>query len=252
LALLNLKTEYQLDLFKIWKTQSLSEPTKGLLFNLMELVEVFIKENAPGALYGEWAKKEECWTAIKENDFGIDYSEMKQDFISPDSPKRKSLTEDEVNLKIINQEIDLIKSVSSDKWEVIEKWGAKTRQLSRFLQDIALNISVSIKNNKSINDSLRTKGISILETIIHEVPELLEIEESNKQITIKETNKSKVKVDVSLIGKMVEWDSRVKILTPKQRSYVADFAYGLKKINSFHEKNLMIYYEKLKAVGFKE
>jgi hypothetical protein len=227
LALLNLKTEYQLDLFKIWKTQSLSEPTKGLLFNLMELVEVFIKENAPGALYGEWAKKEECWTAIKENDFGIDYSEMKQDFISPDSPKRKSLTEDEVNLKIINQEIDLIKSVSSDKWEVIEKWGAKTRQLSRFLQDIALNISVSIKNNKSINDSLRTKGISILETIIHEVPELLEIEESNKQITIKETNKSKVKVDVSLIGKMVEWDSRVKILTPKQRSYVADFAANI-------------------------
>jgi len=252
LALLNLKTEYQLDLFKIWKNQSLSEPTKGLLFHLMKLVELFIKENAPGALYGEWAKKEECWTAMKENDFGIDYSVLKQDFISPDSPKRKNLTEDEVNLKIINQEINLIKSVSSDKWEVIQKWGAKTGQLSRYLQDIALNISVSIKNNKSIHDNLRKKGIKILETIIHEAPELLEIEESNKQTTIKETNKSKVKVDVNLIGKMVEWDSRVKILTPKQLSYVADFAYGLKKINSFHEKNLMIYYEKLKAAGFKE
>ncbi len=252
LALLNLKTEYQLDLFKIWKNQSLSEPTKGLLFHLMKLVELFIKENAPGALYGEWAKKEECWTAMKENDFGIDCSVLKQDFISPDSPKRKNLTEDEVNLKIINQEINLIKSVSSDKWEVIQKWGAKTGQLSRYLQDIALNISVSIKNNKSIHDNLRKKGIKILETIIHEAPELLEIEESNKQTTIKETNKSKVKVDVNLIGKMVEWDSRVKILTPKQLSYVADFAYGLKKINSFHEKNLMIYYEKLKAAGFKE
>jgi hypothetical protein len=108
LALLNLKTEYQLDLFKIWKTQSLSEPTKGLLFNLMELVEVFIKENAPGALYGEWAKKEECWTAIKENDFGIDYSEMKQDFISPDSPKRKSLTEDETDFEKLLRKIPRI------------------------------------------------------------------------------------------------------------------------------------------------
>lgn len=251
LALLNLKTGYKLDLYKIWRSQSLSELTKGLLYNLMESVEAFIKENAPGALYGEWAKKEECWTSIKENDFDIDYSELKQDFISSDSPKRKSLTEDDVNLKIINQEIELIKSVSSDKWEVIEKWGAKTGQLSRYLQDVALNISVSIKNKRSINDSLRTKGISILETIINEAPEILETEGNSKQTPTTETKKSNIKVDANLIGKMVEWDSRVKILSAKQRSYVSDFAYGLKKINSFHEKNLMIYYEKLKAVGFK-
>jgi hypothetical protein len=252
LALLNLKTEYQLDLYKIWKSQSLSENTKGLLYNLMESVESFIKENAPGALYGEWAKKEECWTSIKENNFDIDYSELKQDFISPGSPKRKSLTEDDVNLKIINQEVELIKSVSPDKWGVIEKWGAKTGQLSRYLQDVALNISVSIKNKKSINDSLRTKGISILESIISEAPEILETEDNSKQTPASETKKSNIKVDTNLIGKMVEWDSRVKILSAKQRSYVSDFAYGLKKINSFHEKNLMIYYEKLKAAGFKE
>ncbi len=27
---------------------------------------------------------------------------------------------------------------------------------------------------------------------------------------------------------MIEWDSRVKILTVNQRSYLTDFAYGLK------------------------
>ena len=74
----------------------------------------------------------------------------------------------------------------------------------------------------------------------------------NKPINAKAIKKQITKVDVGLIAKMVEWDSRVKVLSSNQRSYVSDFAYGLKKINSFHEKNLLIYYEKLKAAGFNE
>jgi hypothetical protein len=54
----------------------------------MESVETFIKKNAPGALYGEWAKKEECWNSIKENDFSIDFNELKSEFINTATPKR--------------------------------------------------------------------------------------------------------------------------------------------------------------------
>jgi hypothetical protein len=61
---------------------------KSVLFNLMESVETFIKKNAPGALYGEWAKKEECWNLIKENDFSIDFNELKSEFINTATPKR--------------------------------------------------------------------------------------------------------------------------------------------------------------------
>jgi hypothetical protein len=217
----------------------------------MELVETFIKRNAPGALYGEWAKKEECWNAIKENNFGIDFNELKSEFINTATPKRKSISEAEINYKIIEQEIELIKSISSDTWDAIEKWGAKTGKLSKYLQDIALNISISIKNNKSITDNLRIKAISIIEIIIHEAPEFIEIENSNKPIKTEENCKVIVKVDAKLTAKMVEWDSRVRILSSNQRSYISDFAYGLKKINSFHERNLLLYYEKLKAAGFK-
>jgi mRNA-degrading endonuclease YafQ of YafQ-DinJ toxin-antitoxin module len=251
LSFLNLKTEYKIDLYKIWKNQALSEKMKSLLFNLMESVETFIKNNAPGALYGEWAKKEECWIAMKEHNFGIDFNELKSEFISPATPKRKSITEDEINYKIIEQEIELIKSISSDIWDVIEKWGAKTGKLSKYMQDVALNISVVIKNKKSISDSMRTKAISIIEILIHEAPEIIEMEKSIETIKTTENDKVKAKVDPKLIEKMVEWDSRVRILSSNQRSYISDFAYGLKKINSFHEKNLLLYYEKLKAAGFK-
>ncbi len=249
-ALLHFKTEYKIDLYKIWKKQSLSENLKTTLFDLMEDVESFIKKNAPGSLYGEWAKKEECWVMLKESNIEIRIEKLKPDFIDSKTPIRKSLSDDDVNQKIINQEIALIKSISSKNWEIIERWGAKTGLLSQYFQDIALNISVSIKNNRNIGENLRIKGISILEFVIYEVPELLESEQPEKD---NETiPKSESSIDDKLILKMVEWDSRVKILTVKQRGYLTDFAYGLKKLNVFHERNIKIYLEKLRIAGFKE
>lgn len=251
-ALLHIKSEYKIDLYKLWKQQSLSETLKTTLFNLMEEVETFIKNNAPGSLYGEWAKKEECWIMLKESDIEISVDELKSDFIDSKSPIRKSLSDDDVNQKIINQEIALIKSISPANWEIIERWGAKTGLLSQYLQDIALNLSVSIKNNRSISENLRKKGISILELVVHDAPELLESEQPEEESETRKKTKSNSKINEKLILKMIEWDSRVKILTVNQRSYLTDFAYGLKKTNSFHEKNIKIYLEKLKVEGFKE
>ena len=251
-ALLHIKSEYKIDLYKLWKQQSLSETLKTTLFNLMEEVETFIKNNAPGSLYGEWAKKEECWIMLKESDIEISVDELNSDFIDSKSPIRKSLSDDDVNQKIINQEIALIKSISAANWEIIERWGAKTGLLSQYLQDIALNLSVSIKKNISISEHLRAKGITILEIVVHEASELLEPNQSEIESNWESNSKSDIKINEQLILKMVDWESRVKIFSLKQRSYLSDFAYGLKKINDFHEKNIRIYLEKLKVAGFKE
>ena len=51
--------------------------------------------------------------------------------------------------------------------------------------------------------------------------------------------------------KMYEWDSVAKILSDNERAYIADFAWGLKKINKFHEENVRRHLKKLKANGFK-
>lgn len=68
LALISYKKEVEINLSDIWKKQSISEELQTSIYNLMVQVEQFIKENAPGSLYGEWAKKEECWTRIKTTD----------------------------------------------------------------------------------------------------------------------------------------------------------------------------------------
>ncbi len=65
LALLSLKKGNSIKLKEIWKKQALPEALQTTIYNLMVQVEGFIKQNAPGALYGEWAKKEECWIELK-------------------------------------------------------------------------------------------------------------------------------------------------------------------------------------------
>jgi len=65
LSLLSYKKVAGMDLSEIWKKQVISDELQTIIYDLMIEVEQFIKNNAPGALYGEWAKKEECWTQVK-------------------------------------------------------------------------------------------------------------------------------------------------------------------------------------------
>lgn len=58
-------------------------------------------------------------------------------------------------------------------------------------------------------------------------------------------------VDEKLIKNMIEWGSKHKCLSSSEINYLTDFAYSLKKINSFHEGNIRRYLEKMNQKGFK-
>jgi hypothetical protein len=60
-----------------------------------------------------------------------------------------------------------------------------------------------------------------------------------------------VRVDELVMRKMFEWDSVAKILSHKERAYIADFAWGLKKLDSFHTKIVKRHLETLVKSGFK-
>jgi hypothetical protein len=62
--------------------------------------------------------------------------------------------------------------------------------------------------------------------------------------------KEKTKIDESLMVQMVEWDSRRKILTNNERQYLSEYAYGFKKLNSFHENIVRTHLQKLTDSGF--
>jgi hypothetical protein len=117
LALLNKLTDGKLNFYKVWKAQTISSELVSFLYDLMILVENFIKTNAPGSLYGEWAKKENCWEAVKLNNFKMDVSRIAADIAGKsDLLQRKVILESESEQLLISEELERIKSVPHVIW----------------------------------------------------------------------------------------------------------------------------------------
>jgi hypothetical protein len=248
LAWLGFKLDYKLDLYKIWKQQSLSATLKTKLHEAMSKIEDYIKTKAPGSLYGEWAKKEECWNAIKNESFEIDLESLKSDLENKLSEKRKKLTEDEVESQLIQAEVDFIKSIPIAKWLEISRIGLEIEDMTQHLKDRAINIQSSLRLNKQLSENQRKDAIKIIENILASSPNFFdEASEPSRMLEAKSNNK----INTDLLTKMVVWDTKAKVLSAKELQYIADFAYGLKTLNDFHEKNIKRHLSRLQDAGFK-
>jgi len=237
ISLLNFHTNNKLDLYKIWKNQSISEQLKDLMYDLMVKVENFIKENAPGSLYGEWAKKEECWNELKKQNFKIDFKQiLKQDFEdSTNSSQRKRIADEETEQVQIQEEIDKLKSVPPKIWRKIEDWGRTTELMSEQQKTIAYNLSGRVRNNTRISDQERQTGIMILDLVIEKAPELLdEIDELSEQ---QNHQPAKQKITIDVIKKIVKWDKKNKRLKGFEYTFMSELAEGKKILT---DKNKLI------------
>ena len=67
---------------------------------------------------------------------------------------------------------------------------------------------------------------------------------------MKQNDLSQIILSDILLRRMSEWEAKNRVLTVKERSYLADFAYGLKKRNDFHDKNLKRHLGSLLKNGF--
>ena len=86
LSLLNIITEGRLDLYRIWKNQSISSALSDFIYDLMKQVNEFILNESPVSHYIEWAKKEECWLKVRSNEWAYSLDEIRQDFIDEKNP----------------------------------------------------------------------------------------------------------------------------------------------------------------------
>lgn len=249
---LGYKLEYKLDLYKIWKKQELSSALKDILRKIMINVEEFIREKAPGSLYGEWAKKEECWSKTKEEGFGINLSVLSDD-MENEPTSRRNITESDIENSLIQSELKLIKSIPVSKWNEINKLGSYIEDLTLRLKDRAINIMSTLKLNKDLTDKQRKDAIVIIDIIVQKSPEFFEgldetTENDENDESVQASDEYKITDD--LLKKMIDWDSKAKVLSDNELQYVADFAYGLKGLNTFHENNLRRHLDRLINAGF--
>ncbi len=254
ISYLTYRTECKLDLYKIWKNQEISEPLKTLLYQLMVQVEAAIKMSAEkyhGALYGEWAKKEDCWMDLKKQELDIDFSTIKSDFEDPKNTSlRKRMVDEETTQVQIQEEIEKLKSIPPPVWHNIEEWGKTTGELSEQKKAIAFNLSGRVRNNSKISDFERQAGIAILDLVIEKAPELLDqIDEINSK---EKEHIEGQNITLELISKIVQWDKKYKKLRDFEFKYMLELSEGKKPLT---ERNKFIAGLNLKKVlkfGFEE
>lgn len=250
IAWVSYKLAHKINLEKIWRDQEIDESFKAKLKEIMISIENHIKTNATGSLYGEWAKSEECWRSIRDQNLNIDLS-MSEKWVYPVNHKRRyAKSESEIDEVVLRNEEDLIKSIPLSKWSAIGKLTKQIPGLSQHLKDRSINILSALRLNKRITEKQRSDALKIIDLVISKSPDFFD-EQTETLPESTEREKSTIdNIQPEMIRKMVEWDAKARVLSPNEQSYLASFAYGLKKLNDFHQKNILRHYQRLTNAGF--
>ena len=145
ISLLGILSNNKLDLFKIWKSQQISKELSDLLKDLMILSENFIKETAPGSLYGEWAKKAECWESLKTYVKEYNIAVPEKDLVSKSSLKRIRISETEIDNTFYKEIEESIKNISPLKWKEIYMYCKSNDEIPEYYTTAAHNIGTKLK-----------------------------------------------------------------------------------------------------------
>ncbi|MVN91454.1 AIPR family protein [Mucilaginibacter aquatilis] len=242
------KTNYQLDLFKIWKEQQISENLSETLYDLMSNIDSWIRVNAPGSLYGEWAKKEDCWNQLKNIDFKIDLSSLKGDFADKRSGQRKKISEDEAAQILIAEDTERLRSVPPAIWRKIDDWGKATGNLSLQQQDHCFNLVGRIRNNKLLTDTERLAGIRILEIVTERAPEILYTDDPDEAAG--KSSEEDINVTLELLGKVLAWDRRAKKLQGYEYQFMNDLVTEKKSLTDHNKRIALLNIKKAIRCGF--
>jgi hypothetical protein len=252
LSYVNVKTANQINLYKIWRNQNLSDDLKEVIDDLLVKVHDYIyqKSLALNKRPDEWAKKEECWTDLKGQNFSINLNKIKQDLEDPDSPTIRRRISDEDNQQVqIQEELEIVKSVPPDIWHKIEEWGRATKELSDQQMNVAFNLAGRVRNNSRVSDYERQAGIIIIDKVIAKAPEILnEIDDIH---SANSTASRPSEISLELVKKMVEWDRKNKRLKDHHFKYMFDVVNGKLPFGDQAKRYATINLQTLKKYGFK-
>ena len=261
LSLLNIITNRKLDLYRIWKNQSISPALSDFIYDLMKQVNNFILRESPISHYIEWAKKAECWFAVESNKWDYNLDEIRQDFIDEKNPPKrnhKNDVEDEESDK--RHKEGIIRAIPFSLWKKIETWGRDTEMLQPTLTSLASDIAYKIKNNRKLNDSDISRGYLIYENVWQHNPELLEeadsLAEQDRAKAEEASGTSSQRTDgqdeitLELIQSMVEWDKRRRILEDWKWKAMKDVTDGTKPLTDRMKYAFYFNLQKLKKAGF--
>lgn len=257
LSLLNIITEDQIDLFKIWKNQDVSTELSDFIFELMKQVNQFILESYNGQHYIEKAKKEECWDLVKNHEWDFNIKDIKADLIDSKNPPKRN-TEIDIEEEELEQSKAVIKSIPPALWYEILKWGKDSQMLDTIKQTVVSNIAFKLRQNRNLADEEYKKGVEILDIVAKYNEELLNKAEelAGKWVRIpkpKIKDDEKEKLILDLMRKMLLFNQTLdkEILSQLDIDLLHDVING--KIENDYDTQIEVTkcLKKLERKGFK-
>ena len=266
IGLLNYLTSGRIDLYRIWKNQKISDALSNLIYSLMLQVNPFIMNISPSNNYLEWAKKEECWLAIRNfKDWKYDLDSIEDDLIDPEYPVVRKVT---VNITADDKsehDLKIVKSIPYKLWLRFADWGAESGELNLNLQSKAREIAHDLKYNHKLSSASVARGMAIFDKVceenyelLEEIDQLREDEQEEKEQkerqrnTIKNINVNEVEIDIELIKRMVEWDRKNRVLESWKFKIMQDVAIGLKPLTEKLKWGFRLNLKTLLMRGFDE
>ena len=266
IGLISYLTSGRIDLYRIWKNQKVSDALSKLIYSLMLQVNPFIMKMSPSNNYLEWAKKEECWLAVRDNkDWKYDLDSIEDDLIDPNHPLVRKVT---VNTAVDDKsehDLKIVKSIPYKLWQKFAEWGAESGELSLSLQSKAREIAHDLKYNHKLTSATVARGMTIFDRVCEENYELLEEidalrdeeqkekeQKDKERFTVKNINVNETDITIELVKRMVEWDRRHRVLESWKFKVMQDVAIGLKPLNENLKWGFRLNLKALLLHGFDE
>lgn len=137
ISYLSHRTSGRLRLDLIWQRQSLSDGLETLLRIWSHGIDRQIQLSAAGRNVTEWAKKEACWTALRQLDLPIDGA-LPEEWGSDDrlasSAEAPASQDDHASSAACMR-------LSAEQWFAIHLWGTRTGHLAKWQSGIAHTLS---------------------------------------------------------------------------------------------------------------
>ena len=177
-------------------------------------------------------------------------------------------THKDLDQKHIGYERELINKIIVESPEIFDSVTTNTDNFYYEALDHTIDLYNGAINNQEdvkkvfekVQDNCKTKKLknhsiwgSIGESLIKgDAPKMADIIAASSLFSEEKApvEKEKQIISESLLIKMIEWDSRKKMLSKNEIQYLSEFAYQSKKINSFHENNIRRHLQTLINGGF--
>lgn len=160
-AWLSYKTNKKLNLDLVWENQNISESINNLVDSMVEIVWKHINSPLkPGMNIGEWCKKQECWTTLKDK--FIDPTLFSADIMKDtDSYFENDLEGQELSpqeLKIIDEAC----KINSEVWFLLSKWSRENNIFTPFERKSSYNLGVLANRKVMLSLKQAKNALSIL------------------------------------------------------------------------------------------